>query len=677
MKRFICCLLVFCFMAHTSAQNIFSDSLERLLAGEKEDTSRVMLLAELAASYAHSKTDTALLLAHQGLILARQTKFIRGQAYSLYRTGYVLANAGNYANALDIFLQAQKMAESITDQLLLCRINSSIADVYNYLGDYEQSNVYIFKAKEIAEALHDNGWTVNCLFNLGINYDKLNWLDSAFMYLHHANELVLNLGNGGDKEDGIGVISNILGNIYFKKGEDSLAMKYYRKSVDIYRLSRNYTYMCEPLLGLAKIFKKAGKVDSALYYATLSLHSSQKYTTPDEVLNASIFLTDYNKAINKTDSAFSYQQITIATKNNMLSLAKKNLLQSFAHEEELRKEELAEQKKQLEGKVRLYVLLAALLIFLIIAWMLWRNNLQRRKAYTSLQKQKKETDLQKEKAENALDELKYAQKQLVQSEKMASLGELTAGIAHEIQNPLNFVNNFSEVSNELIVEMVEEVDKGNTEEVKLIANDIRQNLEKINHHGKRADTIVKNMLQHSRSGTGVKEPTDINSLADEYVRLAYHGLRAKDEDFKATIKTDFDESIGKINITPQDIGRVLLNLYNNAFYAVNEKKKSAGSGLPAGQAGYDPTVSITTKKTDNKITIAVKDNGNGIPQKIIDKIFQPFFTTKPTGQGTGLGLSLSYDVIKAYGGEIKVSTNENEGSEFIIELPFSEKGFVL
>ena len=245
---------------------------------------------------------------------------------------------------------------------------------------------------------------------------------------------------------------------------------------------------------------------------------------------------------------------------------------------------------------------------------------------------------------------------------MASLGELTAGIAHEIQNPLNFVNNFSEVSTELVDEMNIEMDNGNNEEAKLIAHDLKENLEKINHHGKRAGDIVKGMLEHSKASTGVKEPTDINALADEYLHLFFHGLRAKDKEFIATMKTDFDQTIGIINIIPQDIGRVLLNLYNNAFYAVMEKKKSA-------EAGYEPTVSVGTKKINDKIEIRVKDNGNGIPQKVVDKIFQPFFTTKPTGQGTGLGLSLSYDIVKAHGGEIRVNTSEGEFTEFVVQLP--------
>ena len=268
----------------------------------------------------------------------------------------------------------------------------------------------------------------------------------------------------------------------------------------------------------------------------------------------------------------------------------------------------------------------------------------------------------------ALTNLKNAQSQLIQSEKMASLGELTAGIAHEIQNPLNFVNNFSEVNMDLIGELKEEIERGNFEDVKIIAADIMANEEKISHHGKRADAIVKGMLQHSRSSSNAKEPTDINALADEYLRLAYHGLRAKDKSFNSMLKTSFDEAlfageggVGMINIIPQDIGRVILNIISNAFYAVNEKKKSLGNS-------YEPVVSLKTKKNGNTVEIIIDDNGDGIPQKIIDKIFQPFFTTKPSGQGTGLGLSLAYDIVKAHGGELKVHTKEGEGTTFIISL---------
>ncbi|MDB4904369.1 MAG: hypothetical protein JWQ63_3650 [Mucilaginibacter sp.] len=277
--------------------------------------------------------------------------------------------------------------------------------------------------------------------------------------------------------------------------------------------------------------------------------------------------------------------------------------------------------------------------------------------------QKGEIEAQRDNLKRAFEELKNTQRQLIQSEKMASLGELTAGIAHEIQNPLNFVNNFSEVNTELIDEMQTEIDKGNMCEVKAIATDIKENQQKISTHGKRADSIVKGMLQHSRANNSTREPTDINKLADEFLRLSYHGLRAKDKDFNADLLTSFDPKLPFVNLVQQDIGRVLLNLFNNAFYELIQKKKNTG-------ADYRPAVEATTMVKDDHIEIRVKDNGNGIPEAIKEKIMQPFFTTKPPGEGTGLGLSLSYDiVVKGYGGKIDINTKEGEYSEFIVSLP--------
>jgi signal transduction histidine kinase len=330
-------------------------------------------------------------------------------------------------------------------------------------------------------------------------------------------------------------------------------------------------------------------------------------------------------------------------------------------------QQIEKEKEHRRNSIRQILLFAVILAFVTISATFFVAYKRERKGKNLIHVQKKEI-------ENTLSELKSTQAQLIQSEKMASLGVLTAGIAHEIQNPLNFVNNFSEVSHELIGEMKQELATGNMQQANEIADDLEENLEKINHHGKRADAIVKGMLQHSRASSGQKEITDINALADEYLRLAYHGLRAKDKSFNTGLKTDFDPSIGKINIVPEDIGRVLLNLINNAFYAVNEKSKQA---IP----GYEPAVVVSTKKSNNKVEIRVKDNGNGIPGNIIDKIFNPFFTTKPTGQGTGLGLSLAYDIVKAHGGEIKVETNVGEGlsaeamakagSQFVILLPLN------
>ena len=269
---------------------------------------------------------------------------------------------------------------------------------------------------------------------------------------------------------------------------------------------------------------------------------------------------------------------------------------------------------------------------------------------------------QKDALQKTLQELKASQLQLIQKEKMASLGELTAGIAHEIQNPLNFVNNFSEVNKELISEMELALSTKNFDDVNDLAKSIADNQEKINQHGKRADAIVKSMLQHSRSSSGQKELTDLNSLCDEYLRLAYHGFRAKDKSFNATIETSFDPLFPKLNIVPQDIGRVILNLINNAFYAVGEKAKTSGKE-------YTPTVKVSTRRLENVVEVNVEDNGGGIPDEIKSKIFQPFFTTKPTGQGTGLGLSLAYDIItKGHGGNLRMETTKGEMSSFIITL---------
>jgi two-component system, NtrC family, sensor kinase len=351
------------------------------------------------------------------------------------------------------------------------------------------------------------------------------------------------------------------------------------------------------------------------------------------------------------------------------------------HQQELQ-QKIEQNKVEYKNRLNIYILLAGLLILLIVAGGLWRRNVYKQKSFVLLQKQKQEIDSQKQKVETTLEELKSTQVQLIQSEKMASLGELTAGIAHEIQNPLNFVNNFSEVNNELIEELKMENGKWkmqNNAEHELL-NNIKENNEKIIHHGKRADAIVKGMLQHSRTSSGQREPTDINALCDEYLRLAYHGLRAKDNSFNATINTDFDHSIGKINIISLDIGRVLLNLYNNAFYAINERQKAEDERnmvepkalyptTSTVHLKYAPTVLVSTKKIGDGISICVVDNGNGIPRKIVDKIFQPFFTTKPTGQGTGLGLSLAYDIVKAHGGEINVETKDGEETAFIVMLP--------
>jgi len=411
-------------------------------------------------------------------------------------------------------------------------------------------------------------------------------------------------------------------------------------------------------------------MDSSLYFANSALVLSQQMKAPDLLLRTWSELVDFYKSITRNDSIAKYQALIIQLKDSIYNSKRSQEFQNIDFDERQRQQELENVKKAYKDRLQKYGLLAGLLAFFMVAIILWRNIRNKQKAYVLLNKQKQETDFQKSKAEQTLEELRSTQSQLIQSEKMASLGELTAGIAHEIQNPLNFVNNFSEVNNELIEELKSENPNLKSEEKTVILNNIYQNNEKIKLHGKRADAIVKNMLQHSRAGSVKKELTDINALCDEYLRLAYHaclsgrqGMRAKDKFFNVKIETSFDNSIGKVTISPQEIGRVLVNLINNAFYAVSAKS------LATADSDYEPRVTVQTRKAGNQVVIQVEDNGTGIPNNILDKIFQPFFTSKPAGQGTGLGLSLAYDIVKAHGGELQVETKEKEGSKFLIAIP--------
>jgi two-component system NtrC family sensor kinase len=353
------------------------------------------------------------------------------------------------------------------------------------------------------------------------------------------------------------------------------------------------------------------------------------------------------------DSALKYTKILDALRDSIFNL-KMSGVKAVALNERQRRQDIQAQKEAYQTSLRLYILTVVMGFLLLFAIVFWRNNRQNKRAKAGIQ--------------HAHDELELTRQQLIQSEKMASLGELTAGIAHEIQNPLNFVNNFAEVSIELLDEMQTELRSGDKEEAIAVAADVKQNLEKIRYHSQRADGIVKGMLQHSRVGSTTKEPININNLADEYLRLAYHGLRAKDKSFNVKLVTDFDEKLPDVNIVPQDIVRVMLNLFINAFYSLQQKQKSAG-------IDYKPTVEVSTKlittsSANKAIAIIVKDNGMGIPDTIKDKIMQPFFTTKPTGEGTGLGLSMSYDiVVKGHGGTIDMATKEGEYTEFIISIP--------
>jgi signal transduction histidine kinase/Tfp pilus assembly protein PilF len=553
---------------------------------------------------------------------------------------------GNYTKALECHYKAIAIATKFGN-------NAQIAHSYNQLGNIYKDREENDKAIEIyrialfySEAARAKIVKYAPPLNLGTVYLNEGKLDSSIYYSNRALE-VLYLTNENQNR----FIPTMLGNLggaYSRMNKKKEAEKYFQRALSIVTKS-DYTYTRIKqgvFFTVSEHFRRNQQMDSCLYYAKMSIaaventHYSYLMTKPAKMLSE---IYDGKNA----DSTVKYLKIYLKTNEVINSTRVTQQLQVMAFEEEQRKLELEQARKEAQVRLKIYFLIAGLLLVSLFGLLMFRNNKQKQKINAKL--------------ENTLTNLQATQKQLVQSEKMASLGELTAGIAHEIQNPLNFVNNFADLNMELIDELQQELKTGNTEEAIAISNDIKDNEQKINHHGKRADAIVKGMLQHSNSGSGKKEPTDINALADEYLRLSYHGLRAKDNSFNATTKTDLDESIGNINIIPQDIGRVLLNLINIAFYVVNEKSKQYIEG-------YEPTVSLSTRMLRDKVEIKVADNGNGISQKILDKIFQPFFTTKPTGQGTGLGLSLSYDIVKAHGGELKVETKEGEGTTFTIEL---------
>ena len=669
MKHFIFIVSLLLYTKVASAQpKLNIDSLQKLLSATKEDTTRIILMAQISSDFTFYNPDSAFELVKRGLQLAQRINYSKGENYCRTTLGKLWWSIGDYSAALGFLLPLVKNAETTTDAWLRINILGFINATYRDQGDYREALKYAFKFVYLEDTYDQCKLCRHCYTAIAAIYLEMRQLDSTLFYLHRAFGYPPIFGDDG-------WMYLIAARTQAELNNYDSAFYFYRQSIPVLTLEENQKDLAGAFNNIASLFAKLKRSDSAFLYArkALSIASTKQYFR--EFMIANLILSKVYESLN-TDSAFMYHKSAMAAKDSLYSQEKQRQISSYMFNEELRQQEIKYTKEQYNNRIKMYTLIAAGTIFLIIAVFLWLNNQHRRKAYKLLQRQKQETEIQKSKAEKTLEELKSTQAQLIQSEKMASLGELTAGIAHEIQNPLNFVTNFSEVNKELLVEMKDEIKKGNIDEVKVIADDVIENEQKINHHGKRADAIVKGMLQHSRISTGQKEPTDINALVDEYLRLAYYGLRAKDKSFNATTKTDFDESlsaddagIGKINIVPQDIGRVLLNLFNNAFYSVTEKKKKLGELRLLDEQEYEPTVFVSTKKVYDKIEIRVNDNGVGIPQKVLDKIFQPFFTTKPTGQGTGLGLSLSYDIIKAHGGQLKMETKEGEFAEFIIQLP--------
>lgn len=621
------------------------DSIIQLITVAKDDSNRVDLLLSIYTII--DAYPTLLFEVYKSLYALSQKKkdiLLESAAWTAAGQGYRLA--GNYVKALECHQRAINLAVQTGNDLLLRFAQNQMANIYKDRQENEKALSLYRAAGGITEKNKDHFTNWWAPMNMAAVYLNMGKLDSALYYSSKAIDLYPEDAN---RPNLIYLYSN-LGTVYSKKNEPAKARKYFSEALALAEKFNSPRFNNSTYIDLAEHFYRNHQPDSSIYYAKKAVQVVQNTMISNLVQKPARLLAEMYQNDN-ADSAAKYWKVYIVANDSLNNTRANQQLMMMTFEEEQRKRDIEAAQVAYQNKIRTGLLLGGLAVFSLVAIILYRNNRQKQKANSRLEK--------------TLNELKSTQSQLIQSEKMASLGELTAGIAHEIQNPLNFVKNFSEVNTELIEELEQEAGKGNLDEIKLIAKDIKENEQKIVHHGKRADAIVKGMLQHSRSSNGQKESTDINALCDEYLRLAYHGLRAKDKSFNAKFETDFDSNVGSLNVVSQDIGRVILNLINNAFYAVNEKKKSCELSA----ISYEPLVTVRTKRTNNKIEIQVKDNGNGIPDSIKEKIFQPFFTTKPTGCGTGLGLSLSYDIIKAHGGEIKVESGENKGTTFVIELP--------
>jgi len=696
-------LLVF-YSVNIHAQDSVTDSLLSVVEAASEDTSKVNALIELSGSYLRSDLELALKYANEAADLAKKLNFKRGQAYALKSAGMTYYYQGKYFETLDYWEPSLSIFQSINDKLGTANMLNNIGTISFNKGDDEKALTYYLESLKASEEINNKLRIVTALLNIGaVYFNKENTRDMALQYYLRALPLCEELGD----TEAMGTLDVNIGEIYMSNGDLEAALNSFEKARDIYlnsengnlayalydigriyilkedyaaandvlqeayNLAKKLNYqkeMSQILNAFADVYQKTGKYNDAVSYNLESEKIAKDIGANYELKNAYESLAELYNIKSDYKNAFKFQNLYSAIKDTLYNAETDKKIQAMSFRFDLEKKqgeiELLEkdrQQKMQESRIQkllIFSILGALLSAIAVSLILLRNNKNKQKSNALLERQKKEIM-------EALEKLKETQTQLIQAEKMASLGELTAGIAHEIQNPLNFVNNFSEVSNELLDEMYEALDteKVDLDDVKDIAGLLKQNLEKINTHGKRADSIVKGMLQHSRTNNGTKEPTDINALADEYLRLSYHGLRAKDKSFNATLHTDFDNDLGKVSVVAQDFGRVILNLITNAFYAVNEKAKQ-------NIEGYQPTVSVSTERVGKQVVVKISDNGMGIPKQILGKIFQPFFTTKPTGEGTGLGLSLSYDIIKkGHGGELKVETTEGEGTVFNIYLP--------
>jgi signal transduction histidine kinase len=660
-KLLLIALLLSCCISDF-AQRPNMDSLQKAYNKNRQDTTLAKIyFYKSMYVFLTTNVDSGLIYSRKALDLSRKIHYEWGEVNAL--TGIA-----NYQNLNGDLPGSLKTTFEVLPKALRLGLMRTVAACYNTRGltystmhESQKALDNYYAALHILEKQHYNDLEVTLLNNIARAYLDFDRTDSAYYFTKKAYDFAL------EKKSlrNFGYLIRNFGIVEFKKGHNEAAIGYYRKAINDSTSKNDHYLFSECYRRIAEAYQKMHQADSCIYYAKTAVDHAKLDRNPDQVQRATTLLTNEYKAVNDYKNAFYYQEITQQAKDSLFSQQKTLQFQNLVFNEKQRQQEAQAKEIAYQNKIRFYTLLGVLVVFVLIAAILLFANSQRKKANSTLKQQNDQIEAQRKDLEKTIADLKNTQRQLIQSEKMASLGELTAGIAHEIQNPLNFVNNFSEVNTELIEEMELELDKGGISEVRSLTSDIKANQQKISQHGKRADFIVKGMLQHSRASTGEKQLTNINVLADEFFKLSFHGLRAKDKSFNAEMVTHFDPDLPKVNVVQQDIGRVLLNLINNAFYAVNQKAKTAG-------ADYKPTVELSTSHTADQIEIKVKDNGNGIPESIKGKIMQPFFTTKPTGEGTGLGLSLSYDiVVKGHGGKINIESKEGEGSEFIIDLPIA------
>ena len=621
------------------------DSLRQLLAQPQPDTVQVMLLCQISDQLWTQRTDSAAVYARKALGLARRIGYRHGEGEALNRLGAALRES-NLARALELFQQSLRLAETTHDQRLIAQNMRGIGIIYVYLRDKRQGLAYYFGALKIGERLHDERRVVIELSNIGLAYDLFNQLDSSRLFQRRAYALARRLHTPTN------YILYGLGNVARKQGMITQALDFYRRSIAESKRVHHVRSLNFAYVGLATLFQQMGRSDSSIYYARLGCQAGRTNGFLRGVLNASTLLTHDFKARGRPDSALKYQSLMLVMKDTLFGQEKVMRLQSLNYREQQRAQESAAGQAVLKARYRTFALVAGLVALLALALLQGRHARQQERARKAL--------------EQSLTELKTAQDQLVQREKMAFLGELTAGIAHELQNPLNFVKNFAEVSTELVNEISGEArdpsrDAGLEQE---ILAGLKQNLQKISQHGQRATSIIKGMLEHSRTGTSQREPIDLNALVEESLRLAYQGLRTKEKGFNATLTTHLAPALAPVAAVPQDLSRVLINLFTNAFHAVQQRQRQQPD------AAYRPEVEVTTRCVTGKVEIRIRDNGTGISEQVKNQIFQPFFTTKAVGEGTGLGLSLSYDIVTTgHGGTLTVESREGQGAEFVISLP--------